>query len=51
LTTIRQSPEEKGTAAVKFLIRRIYGQEIPVKNVQLSTELIVRESVKNIGSK
>lgn len=51
LTTIRQSPEEKGTVAAKFLIRRIYGQEIPVKNVQLPTELIVRESVKNIGSK
>lgn len=49
LTTIRQSPSEKGKEAVRLLLRRIRGEEITVRTMQLPTELIVRESVKNIG--
>ena len=50
LTTIRQSPTDKGRMAVKLLMQRIRGEEEPLHTVQLPTELIVRESVRNIGS-
>mgnify|MGYP000441205366 CR=1 FL=1 len=30
LTTVRQKPEEKGKEAVGLLMRRIYGEEVPV---------------------
>lgn len=49
LTTIRQSPTEKGREAVQLLMRRIHGEAVVVRTMQLPTELIVRESVKNIG--
>lgn len=49
LTTVRQNPEEKGREAVKLLMKRIYGEPVVVGNMQLPTELIVRESVRNIG--
>ena len=39
LTTIRQSPEEKGTAAVKFLIRRIYGLQRSGRKGKSFTEI------------
>lgn len=48
LTTVRQSPTEKGREAVKLLMKRIYGQEVLVNSLQLPTELIVRDSVRNI---
>ncbi|MDO4294973.1 MAG: LacI family DNA-binding transcriptional regulator [bacterium] len=48
LTTVRQSPTEKGNEAVKLLMKRIYGEEVLVHCLQLPTELIVRESVKNV---
>ena len=48
LTTVRQSPSDKGKEAVKLLMKRIYGEEVYVRSLELPTELIVRESVKNI---
>lgn len=50
LTTVRQNPEKKGREAVRLLMKRIYGEEVLVNSIQFSTELIVRDSVKNIGS-
>ena len=50
LTTIRQSPTDKGRMAVRLLMQRIRGEEEPLHTVHLPTELIVRESVRNIGS-
>lgn len=47
LTTVRQSPAEKGRAAVNLLMKRIYGEEVLAPSLQLPTELIVRESVAN----
>ena len=40
LTTMRQKPEEKGKEAVGLLMRRIYGEEVPVGRMRLPTELI-----------
>ena len=34
--------------AVKLLMKRIYGQEVLAGSMELPTELIVRESVRNI---
>ncbi|NCB93497.1 MAG: LacI family transcriptional regulator [Clostridia bacterium] len=51
LTTVRQNPEEKGREAVKLLMKRIYGKEVLVRNINLPTELIVRDSVKNVAGK
>lgn len=48
LTTVRQSPEMKGKEAVKLLLKRIYGEEVLIRSLELPTELIVRESVRNI---
>lgn len=48
LTTVRQSPEKKGKEAVKILMKRIYGEEVLIRSMELPTELIVRESVRNI---
>lgn len=49
LTTIRQSPTDKGRMAVRLLVGRIHGENGAYHTVQLPTELIVRDSVKNIG--
>lgn len=49
LTTIRQHPEEKGIRAVRLLMKRIKGEPVRTGHLQLPTELIVRESIKNIG--
>lgn len=49
LTTVRQHPEEKAREAVKLLMNRIYGNPVQVHSLHLPTELIVRESVRNIG--
>ena len=48
LTTVRQSPTDKGREAVKLLLKRVYGQEVMIRSMELPTELIVRESVRNI---
>lgn len=49
LTTVRQRPEDKAHVAVEMLMKRIRGEEVPVRAVHLPTELIVRESVRNIS--
>lgn len=51
LTTVRQKPEEKGKEAVRMLMKHIYGEERLVERMELPTELIVRESVRNIANK
>lgn len=48
LTTVRQSPTEKGRQALKLLMRRIKGEKTPVSCIRLPAELIVRDSVRNI---
>lgn len=48
LTTVRQSPTDKGIEAVKLLMKRVYGEEVRIRSMELPTELIVRESVRNI---
>lgn len=48
LTTVRQSPTEKGRQALKLLMQRIRGEKIPVSCIRLPAELIVRDSVRNI---
>lgn len=48
LTTVRQHPEDKAHEAVKLLMQRIYGEKVAVNSLHLPTELIVRESVRNI---
>lgn len=48
LTTVRQSPEKKAKEAVELLRKRIYGEEVLIRSMELPTELIVRESVRNI---
>ncbi|MDO4344059.1 MAG: LacI family DNA-binding transcriptional regulator [Eubacteriales bacterium] len=50
LTTVRQHPEDKARVAVQLLMKRIYGEPVAVRSVHLPTELIVRESVRNIGA-
>lgn len=50
LTTIRQDPIRRGELAVDTLIKMIQGEEIPDWDVKLPVELIVRDSVKTIGS-
>lgn len=51
LTTVRQKPAEKGREAVDLLMHRIYGEEVLVGRLELPTELIVRESVRNIADR
>lgn len=48
LTTVRQHPEEKAIGAVSMLFKRIYGEPVQIRSLHLPTELIVRESVRNI---
>ena len=48
LTSVRQQPGEKGREAVRLLLKRSYGQEVLVRSMELPTELIVRDSVRNI---
>ena len=48
LTTVRQSPSEKGKRAVEMLMKRVRGEEVFLRTIQLPTELIVRDSVRNI---
>lgn len=48
LTTVRQHPEAKAVGAVDLLFKRIYGEPVQVRSLHLPTELIVRESVRNI---
>ena len=51
LTTVRQSPRQKGVEAVRLFLKRLYGEEVLARSMELPTELIVRESVRNIWKK
>lgn len=51
LTTVRQHPEDKAHVAVEMLMKRIHGEPVQVSSVHLPVELIVRDSVRNIGLK
>lgn len=48
LTTVRQSPTEKGGQALKLLMQNIRGKASPVSCIRLPAELVVRDSVRNI---
>lgn len=50
LTTVRQHPEEKAYEAVKMLMKRLRGEPVPVRSIHLPTELIVRDSVRNLAN-
>jgi LacI family transcriptional regulator len=49
LTTMRQNPTQKGYIAVEQLIKVIEGNEVTEKNILLTTELIIRNTVKKIN--
>ena len=55
LTTVRQPKYEIGVASVELLIRHIEGlrtgHRLPVENIQLRNELVIRDSVIPIGIK
>ena len=51
LTAVRQSPRQKGVEAVRLFLKRLYGEEVLARSMELPTELIVRESVRNIWKK
>ncbi len=44
LTTVRQPMFELGEAAVDLLIKRLNGEPLPTQQIQLDTELIIRQS-------
>lgn len=48
LTTVRQHPEDKAVSAVDLLFKRIYGEPVQIRSLHLPTELIVRDSVRNV---
>ncbi|GKX29444.1 LacI family transcriptional regulator [Vallitalea longa] len=48
LTTIRQNPTLKGKIAVKCLMRLIRKQPLKKKNIRLSGQLIIRDTVRKI---
>ena len=50
LTTVHQDPIRRGELAVDTLIKMIQGEEIPDWDVKLPVELVIRDSVKRIGS-
>ena len=49
LTTMRQNPNEKGRTAVAQVLRLINNENIPVHNIRLDAELVIRDSVKDIS--
>ena len=49
LTTMRQNPSEKGRTAVAQVLRLINNENIPVHNIRLDAELVIRDSVKDIS--
>ncbi len=46
LTTMRQNPSQKGYLAVEQLIKLIHQMEVEENNIQLTAQLIVRNTVK-----
>lgn len=49
LTTINQPIKELGTLAVKSLIGLINGEDVPIKNYLIDTNLVERETTLTIG--
>lgn len=49
LTTMRQNPSEKGRIAVAQVLRLINNENIPVRNIRMDAELVIRDSVKDIN--
>ena len=49
LTTMRQNPSKKGRTAVAQVLRLINNESIPVHNIRLDAELVIRDSVKDIS--
>ena len=48
LTTVRQDVTKKGKLSVEYLLHMIQGLELTEWNVELPTELIIRDSVKDL---
>ena len=46
---MRQNPNEKGRTAVAQVLRLINNENIPVHNIRLDAELVIRDSVKDIN--
>lgn len=51
LTTMRQNPSEKGRIAVEQMLHLIKNENIPVRNIRLDAELVVRNSVRDISGR
>lgn len=49
LTTVRQNPTDKGILAVKQLMCLIHNEPLEQMNIRLSTELIIRDTVKKLN--
>ena len=49
LTTVAQDYEKKVEWAVKLLLKRIRGEEIPQTHITLDVELIDRQSVRKLN--
>jgi LacI family transcriptional regulator, galactose operon repressor len=50
LTTVREFPKELGGHLAEFTVRRIHEPDLPPQQLVMPTELIRRESVRNIAS-
>jgi LacI family transcriptional regulator len=48
ITTIHQSPTQKGVVAVEYLIRQLKGEEITDIDISLPVEIIIRGTVKKL---
>ncbi|MEK3888258.1 GntR family transcriptional regulator [Bacillus sp. FSL K6-3431] len=50
LTTMRQPTNELGEEAVRLLLRRMDNTDIDIQHIQIPTELVIRDSVRNISN-
>lgn len=48
ITTIHQSPTQKGVVAVEYLMRQLKGEEITDIDISLPVEIIIRGTVKKL---
>lgn len=51
ITTVHQSPTEKGEFAVRYLIRLLHGENIVENRIILPVQLAIKDTVKNINGK
>lgn len=49
LTTVNQDIKQKGEVAIESLIKMINGEKLEVNKIILPTELVIRNSVKNLN--